>query len=95
MRLISADSIMHKMADMLNESGNPLLAEKAIALIDHEPTAFDKEKVIEDLSDWKNDAEKWAAKYDEVGDTDNIDLQDVAVRCYVIAIEIVEKGGIK
>lgn len=59
------------------------------------PIAFDKEKVIEDLTDWKNDAERWAAKYDEVGDTDNMDLQDMAVRCYVNAIEIVKKGGIE
>lgn len=51
MRLISADSIMRKMADMLNGSGNPLLAEKAIALIDHEPTAFDVNLVIEDIED--------------------------------------------
>lgn len=41
------------------------------------------------------DAEKWAAKYDEVGDTDNMDLQDMAARCYKNAIEIVEKGGIE
>lgn len=51
--------------------------------------------MIEDLTDWKNDAEKWAAKYDEVGDTDNMDLQDMAVSCYVNSIEIVEKGGIE
>ena len=62
---------------------------------DRQPTAFDKEKVIEDLTDWKNDAEKWAAKYDEVGDTDNMDLQDMTSRCYKNAIEIVEKGGIE
>ena len=59
------------------------------------PTAFDKEKVIEDLNDWMKDAEKWAKKYDEVGDTDNMDLQDMAARCYKNAIEIVEKGGIE
>lgn len=51
MRLINADSIMRKMKDMLNESGNPLLAEKAIALIDHEPTAFDVNLAIEDIED--------------------------------------------
>ena len=38
---------------------------------------------------------KWAAKYDEIGDTDNMDLQDMAARCYVNAIDIVEKGGIE
>lgn len=58
------------------------------------PTAFDKEKVMEDLNDWMKDAEKWATKYDEVGDIDNMDLQDMAARCYKVAIEIVEKGGL-
>ena len=51
MRLINADSIMRKMAGMLNESGNPQLAEKAIALIDHGPTAFDVDLAIEDIED--------------------------------------------
>lgn len=40
-------------------------------------------------------AAECVAKYDEVGDTDNMDLQDMAARCYVNAIEIVEKGGIE
>ena len=40
-RLIDANSIMRKIADMLKESGNPYLAEKAIALIDLEPTVVD------------------------------------------------------
>ena len=51
MRLINADSIMREMADLLNASGNPKLAEKAIALIDHEPTAFDVDLAIEDIED--------------------------------------------
>lgn len=51
MRLIDANSIMRKVAGMLNESGNPQLAEKAIALIDHEPTAYDVDHVIEDIED--------------------------------------------
>lgn len=59
------------------------------------PIAFDKEKVIEDLMDWKNDAEKLAAKYDEIGDIDNMQLQDISAKCYETAIEIIEKGGIE
>lgn len=54
-RLIDANSIMRKIADMLKESGNPYLAEKAIALIDLEPTVVDnngwvsvKERLPED-----------------------------------------------
>lgn len=58
------------------------------------PTAFDKEKVLEDLNDWMEDAEKWATKYDEIGDMDNMDLQDMAALCYKVAIDIVEKGGL-
>ena len=33
--------------------------------------------------------------YDEIVDTNNMDLQDMAARCYKNAIEIVEKGGIE
>lgn len=64
-------------------------------IIEDQPASFDKEKVIEDLNDRMKDAGKWAAKYDEVGDTGNMDLQDMAARCYKNAIEIVEKGGIE
>ena len=95
MRLIDADSINFKEVFSGKSDFAKDLRETAQELIDRQPTAFDKEKVIEDLTDWKNDAEKWAAKYDEIGDTDNMDLQDMAARCYVNAIDVVEKGGIE
>ena len=85
MRLIDADELIK---DRVENDPVRIAAECA-------PTVFDKEKVIEDLNDWMKDAEKWATKYDEVGDTDNTDLQDMAARCYKNAIEIVEKGGIE
>lgn len=85
MRLTDADELIK---DRVENDPVRIAAECA-------PTVFDKEKVIEDLNDWMKDAEKWAAKYDEVGDTDNMDLQDMAARCYKNAIEIVEKGGIE
>ena len=85
MRLIDADELIK---DRVENDPVRIAAECA-------PTVFDKEKVIEDLNDWMKDTEKWAAKYDEVGDTDNMDLQDMAARCYKNAIEIVEKGGIE
>ena len=61
-RLINADSIMRKVANMLNESGNPQLAEKAIALIDHEPTAFDVDLAIEDINESLIEAEGHTAE---------------------------------
>lgn len=97
--LISRKALLKKL-EVFNDRdhGNEhflLGIESAKEIIKNEPAAFDKEKVIEDLNDWMKDAEKWAAKYDEVGDTDNMDLQDMAARCYKNAIEIVEKGGIE
>ncbi len=88
MRLISADSIMRKMADMLNESGNPLLAEKAIALIDHEPTAFDKENVLGELMFEAEKSRKYWIDLDEATSFGEMSA-------YTDAIEIVEKGGIE
>ena len=100
--LISRKAAYKAFSDYLNRnfigeisSQTELSIGEIASVIKSIPTAFDKEKVIEDLTDWKNDAERWAAKYDEVGDTDNMDLQDMAVRCYVNAIEIVKKGGIE
>ena len=50
--------------------------------------------MIEDLTDWKNDAEKWAAKFDEIGDIDNAEIKDIIARTYENTIKIIEKGGI-
>lgn len=93
-KLISANSIIQKLISILNENGDMYLAGRIIGTIDSEPAAFDKEKVIEDLKDWKSDAEKWAAKYDEIGDTVNMDMKDIEARAFEWAIKTVEKGGV-
>ena len=99
MRLIDADKLYDWVRRECNPYGNPTIdfesGNRMLDMIKRSSTVFDKKKVIEDLNDWMKDAEKWAAKYDEVGDTDNMDLQDMAARCYKNAIEIVEKGGIE
>ena len=96
MRLIDADALINIIRKAASEEpGTENIAEMIVETINKMSTAFDKEKLIEDLNDWMKDAEKWAAKYDEVGDTDNMDLQDMAARCYKNAIDIVEKGGIE
>ena len=84
MRLISADSIMRKMADMLNESGHPQLAEKAIALIDHEPTAFDKEWVLDEL--------KQNEKFHKKQQTEE---DNCIAQAYAKAIKVVETGELQ
>ena len=50
-KLISANSIIQKLIPILNENGNMYLAGGIIGVIDSEPVAFDKEKVIEDLKE--------------------------------------------
>ena len=96
--LISRKDAIAIIENMIFESGRNLskvyLLQKAKERIGRLASAFDKEKVIEELTDRKNDADNQAAKYDEAGDIVNMDLQDMAARCYANTIEIVEKGGI-
>ena len=94
MRLIDADAFIEYLGlDVENAREDNIGEIVTLEDFDRQPTAFDKEKMMEDLNDWMKDAEKWTAKYDEIGNTDNMDLQDMAARCYKNAIEIVEKGG--
>lgn len=58
-----------------------------LCMIMQEPTAFDKETVIEELSNLKEDEKKYL---NEFGDKDSLR----GMQCYERAIEIVEKGGI-
>lgn len=76
MRLIDADRLMDSLKGNVLIDVTPEL-EDTIA---QQPTAFDKEKVIEQL----NEAADWHGVYD--GEY-SIELND--------AIEIVEKGGIE
>lgn len=76
MRLIDADKLMDSLKGNVLIDVTPEL-EDTIA---QQPTAFDKEKAIEQL----NEAANWQGVYD--GEY-HIELND--------AIEIVEKGGIK
>lgn len=50
-KLISANSIIQKLIPILNENGDMYLAGRIIGVVDSEPVAFDKEKVIEDLKE--------------------------------------------
>ena len=98
-KLISANAVITILENARFRAGKDLSKAYLIAdlqeQIERLPAAFDKEKIIEDLKDWKEDAEKWAAKYDEIGDTDNMDIRDTESRAFGQAIEIVEKGGVK
>ena len=53
------------------------------------PTAFDKEKVIEEIKEYKIDSEVWSKMSIE-----NADEFYTYVHAYETCLEIVEKGGI-
>lgn len=94
-KLISANSIIQKLIPILNENGDMCLLGEIIAHIYTEPVAFDKEKVIEGLEDWKNDAIKWMKKYKEKGCEGKAKQIEMAANAYGEAIEEVEKGGVE
>lgn len=59
------------------------------------PTAFDKEKVIEELIIRKSIEDEKAAAFDEAGDIQNMDLRDSISLAFRDAIKIIEKGGLE
>lgn len=59
-------------------------------VVDEAPTAFDKEKVMNEIKEYKEDAEKWANKSIE-----NADEFSTYVDAYKNCLDIVEKGGIE
>ncbi len=58
------------------------------------PTAYDADKAVEQLELHKACYEKKAAEYDEIGDTQNMDISDLISLAYGKTIEIIKAGGI-
>lgn len=82
--LISRKSVVEVVDRHTRDDGT--LDDDISVILEEVETAFDKEKVIEDLNDWLADAEKWADKYDE--------SEGIAASCYRNAIDIVNKAGL-
>ena len=88
MRLIDADKIDFKKVFGGNSEFARDIIDGAQRLIDSQPAAFDKEKVIEELKNLSEDSKKYWSKFDD---------EDAfgEMNAYTRAIEIVEKGGIE
>lgn len=80
MRLIDADEIIKDRVE-----NDPVRIAVQCA-----PIAFDKEKVMNEIKEYKEDAEKWANKSIE-----NADEFSAYVDAYKNCLDIVEKGGIE
>ena len=96
MRLIDADSINFEEVFGGKSDFAKDLREAAQKLIDRQPTAFDKEKVIEELKhrrDW-NDVDEKLQNHRDPWECAEIREHKGNYMAYDKAIEIIEKGGI-
>ena len=99
MRLIDADNLYDWIKTECNPYGKPTIDFESgcriLDIIKRMPTAFDKEKVIEELKSWEK------ASHDAGIQSTYAELDNKASgyyqesRAYHRAIEIVEKGGIE
>ena len=90
MRLIDADALCKKIREiyngyMLDEGCTPIEFER---MVDDMPTAFDTEKVVEQLESARNC--HYSNKWDEEGDL--VLIKSIESN---IAIDIVKKGGVE
>ena len=90
MRLIDADEFCRFTDEHCQDGFADLWKE----LIRRQPTAFDKEKVIEELTLHKKFADYKTQEFDEAGDVQNMEIQDFISLALQGAIRIVEKGGL-
>lgn len=96
MRLIDAEMIKIPTSMMHNIDGCYMLrVEDVQRIISEQTTAFDKEKVIEELIIRKSIEDEKAAAFDEAGDIQNMEVRDSISLAFQEAIEIVKKGGIE
>lgn len=90
MRLIDADAFKKQMAAMaIKENYSAEKANAMMKLIDMQPTAFDKEKVLKRLKLYKDVADDRSAEFDEIGDTKNMEKQEEISLAFDRAIKTV------
>lgn len=98
MRLIDAEQFVTEMEINIGNVYNPDIIKGmrfAIELINSRPTAFDKEKVTEELKSWEKASYNAGIQNNYVGLDNKASGYYQESRAYHRAIEIVEKGGIE
>lgn len=93
MRLIDADVFINYLGLDCENSREENIGE-VVTLEDfnRQPTAYDVNKVVEQLKENQKCYEAKAAYYDELGDTNNMDISDAIANAYSKAIEIIKEG---
>lgn len=99
MRLIDADKIKQSVTnEMLKaELNSPVYCtlECVIADIDNQPTAYDVDKVVEQMEELASCEESRAAEYDEAGKIDRMNIHDGKAAAYKNTIRIIKSGGVE
>ena len=85
MRLIDADALKKDLKSVTLSNGTLVNTNAVLYLLDEYPTAYDVDKVVEQL---ENERKFWENAY-------NRNLGKEKARSYEHAIEIVEGGGVK
>ena len=99
MRLIDADKIKQSVTNEMlkSELNSPVYCTFVcvIADIESQPTAYDVDKVVEQLEENIKHAEREAKEYGEKGNIGVFDMLDARAKAYRNSIKIVKSGGIE
>ena len=100
MRLIDIDNFTNNLRLLLNRSFlGEIIPHESISvgeiatLIKNEPTAYNVDKVVEQLEELKKVEKSRAAEYDEVGKIDMMNIHDAKAEAYKNSRRIVKSGG--
>lgn len=96
MRLIDADSFDYDIIKYMPKSFGSVenLIDAWRKLVDEQPTAYDVDRVSEQLRQKIYYAAEKSAEYDEAGKIDLMEICDAEVRAYRKAERIVKAGGV-
>ena len=89
MRLIDADELVKFLKGCTMSNGTLINTNTMLSVIDKIPTAYDVEKVVEELKEWSFETEIVIPTSDGFEDTVNREII-----CTLNAIDIVRKGGV-
>ena len=99
-RLIDADELVKLLKASTMSNGTLINTNTMLAVVEKIPTAFDKERVVEQLQNEKERYEKDGAWWSEHSWKDSCvynecDMNDRKSYCFEEAIDIVKKGGVE
>lgn len=96
--LISRKALLKELREIMDEPHNTMFLMgigAAVSIVEHRETAFDKEKVILELSKKRYEALKMRDDENTSCTTELKSFWHSRLEAYTLAIEVIEKGGIE